>query len=93
MKLLLAIMFTIFGVFYYPYVLLYGWDSFVVPLGVSSMSYWYMFGLAGLVALMTKATTVHLAKEPDLDKNYCAKIAGTNVGIAIAHLIFWLIAG
>ncbi len=67
MKILFSIIIAIFAVFYYPYVCLYGWDNFVVPLGVVSVGYWHMFALSMLVGMMTRAWTGTLAKNPKFE--------------------------
>ena len=93
MKILLAIIVAIFAVFYYPYVCLYGWENFVVPLGVPSVGYWHMFALASLIGLMSRAYTSPLAKNPEYEGDGVVLLAcGYTLGLAMAHGIFWLIA-
>ena len=93
MKWFFAAIVAVFSIFYYPYVCLYGWDNFVVPLGVSSISYWHMFALSTLVGIMTRAYTGLLAKNPAYEGDGAIlPVYGYTFGLAIAHGIFWLIA-
>lgn len=75
------------AVFYRPVVLNYGWEHFVVPLGVPSMTYWQAFGLFGVVY-----TATNRMQSSDETKDGALLPLSVLLSLSITHLVLWLVA-